>query len=244
MEQELWNLAIQGSDITGYTNRFNDLSVLCPGMVTPIAKKIERYIWGLAAQIQNSVTAFNPLTYESVKSVAIRMTDQAARKGKMVPKAQPSREQHKRKPWNSNSNNNNNNKNNNRQISSQAPPKRQHTISAYATIPINAVAPQRQYMGNLPLCNKCNIHHTGACRGLVCTSCKKMGHTARYCKGTPVGPAPIVNTGANRACYGCGDSGHFKRDCPKAAGAANGRVFALGANEAGETERSCGVDHL
>ena len=129
LEQELWNLAMQGSDITSYTNRFNDLSVLCPGMVTPVAKKIERYIWGLDAQIQDSVTAFNPLTYKSVKSIAIRMTDQAVRQGTMVPKAEPRREQHKRKPWNSNnsnnSNNNNNNNNNNRQISSQAPPKRQ-----------------------------------------------------------------------------------------------------------------------
>jgi len=48
LEQELWNLAMKGSDITAYTNRFNDLSVLCPAMVTPLTKKIERYIWGLA----------------------------------------------------------------------------------------------------------------------------------------------------------------------------------------------------
>src|SRR6187200_225993 len=60
LEQELWNLTMKGSDITAYTNRFNDLSVLCPAMVTTLAKKIERYIWGLSAQIQNSVTAFNP----------------------------------------------------------------------------------------------------------------------------------------------------------------------------------------
>ena len=162
------------------------------------------------------------------------MTDQAVRQGLMVPKAEPRRDQHKRKPWNNNNNNNNSNNsnNNNRQISSQAPPKRQHTLTAYATVPVSAVAPQKQYGGNLPKCNKCNFHHTGACREYFCTSCKKKGHTAQYCKGTPVGPAPIVNTGANRACYGCGDTGHFKRDCPKAAGTATGRVFALGAKEA------------
>ncbi|HZM24214.1 MAG TPA: hypothetical protein VFC02_20885, partial [Anaerolineales bacterium] len=211
LEQELWNLKMQGSDVTRYTNRFNELATLCPGMVTPMAKKIERFIGGLSPQIQNSVTAFNPLTYESVKSVAIRMTDQAVRNGTMAPKAEPSREQHKRKFWN-NSNSNNNNNNNNRQLTAQAPPKRPHINTVYAAVPINAVAPQKQYVGNLPLCNKCNYHHTGACREFVCTSCKKHGHTARYCRGTPVGPAPNVNTGANRACYGCGDTGHFKKD--------------------------------
>ena len=153
-------------------------------MVTPVAKKIERYIWGLSSQIQNSVTAFNPLTYESVKSVAIRMTDQAVRQGTVFPKAEPSREQHKRKPWNgSNSNNNNNNNyndnNNNRQLSSQALPKRQHTNTAYAAIPVRAVAPQKQYGGILPRCNKCNFHHTGACREYFFTRCKRKGHTAR-----------------------------------------------------------------
>src|SRR6187200_251608 len=119
---------MQGSNISAYTSRFNELAILCPGMVTPVSKKIERYIWGLAAQIQNSVTAFNPLTYESVKSIAIRMTDQAVRQGTMAPKAEPSREQNKRKFWNNNnssnnhnnnsnsSNNNNNHNNNNRQI--------------------------------------------------------------------------------------------------------------------------------
>ena len=134
LEQELWNLTMKGSDITGYTNRFNDLSVLCPAMVTPVAKKIERYIWGLTAQIQNSVTAFNPLTYESAKSIATRMTDQAVRQGTMVPRAEPSRDQNKRKRWN-------NNNNNNRQINSQAPPQGQRTKTAYAAVPVNAVAP-------------------------------------------------------------------------------------------------------
>jgi hypothetical protein len=206
-EQELWNLAMQGPDVTDYSNRFDDQLVLCPGMVTPIVETIERCIWGLAAQIQNSVSAFSPLTYESVKSIAIRMTDQAVRQGRMARKAEPSREQHKRKPWNDNNNNNNY-----RQISSQTSPKRQHTTTAYA------VAPQRQYKGKFPLCNKCNFHHTGACRVYFCTSCKRKGHTAQYCKGTPVGPVPNNNTDANRVCNGCGDIGHIKKDCPKAAG--------------------------
>jgi len=225
LEQELWNLTMQGSDITGYTNRFNDLAVLCPGMVTPITKKIERYIWGLAPQIQSSVTAFNPLTFENAKSMAIRLTDQAVRQGTLAPKAEPRKDQPKRKFWN-------NNNNNNEHSTSQTPQKKQHTIVAYAATPANNPPPQKQYEGNLPKCNKCNYHHNGECREFYCTNCKKKGHTARYCKGAPAGTTPTNNAGASRACYACGDTGHFKRDCPKAAGTANGRVFAMGTEEA------------
>ena len=55
LEQELWNITMKGFEIATYTNRFNDLAVLCSGMVTPEYKKIERYIWGLAPQIQGMV---------------------------------------------------------------------------------------------------------------------------------------------------------------------------------------------
>ncbi|GKC57950.1 putative reverse transcriptase domain-containing protein, partial [Tanacetum coccineum] len=42
MEYELWNLTLKGDDIDGYTNRFYELAALCPSMVTPEYKKIER----------------------------------------------------------------------------------------------------------------------------------------------------------------------------------------------------------
>ena len=41
LEQELWNLRMAGSDLTTYTNRFCDLALLCPAMVTPEDKKLE-----------------------------------------------------------------------------------------------------------------------------------------------------------------------------------------------------------
>ena len=223
---------MQGSDITAYTNRFNDLAVLCPRLVTPVTRKIERYIWGLAPQIQNSVTAFNPQTFESAKGMAIRLTDQAIRQGTLTPKTEPRKDQPKRKFWNNNNNNNNSNNNNNKQSTSQTPQKKQHTIAAYAATPASNPPQQKQYVGTLPKCNKCNFHHNGECRELYCTNCQKKGHTARYCKGVPAGSTPTNNTGASRACYACGDTGHFKRDRPKAAGTANGRVFAMGAKEA------------
>lgn len=32
------------ADVNANTNRFNDLATLCPGVVTPEYKKVERYI--------------------------------------------------------------------------------------------------------------------------------------------------------------------------------------------------------
>ncbi|GKB86017.1 hypothetical protein Tco_0958289, partial [Tanacetum coccineum] len=43
MESELWNLSVQGTDIVGYTRRFQELAFLCPTMVNLECKMIERY---------------------------------------------------------------------------------------------------------------------------------------------------------------------------------------------------------
>ena len=42
LEQEFWNLTMKGSEIQAYTTRFTELAVLCPGMVSPEYKKVER----------------------------------------------------------------------------------------------------------------------------------------------------------------------------------------------------------
>ena len=70
MEQELWELTMVGPDIVAYTDRFSDLAALCPGMVTPKSKKLERYIWDLADPIQGDVLSFNPATFDSAKRLA------------------------------------------------------------------------------------------------------------------------------------------------------------------------------
>ncbi|XP_023772464.1 uncharacterized protein LOC111921120 [Lactuca sativa] len=60
LEQESWTLTMKVSEINAYTARFNHLAVMCPALVTPEYKKIERYIWGLALQIKGMVIASNP----------------------------------------------------------------------------------------------------------------------------------------------------------------------------------------
>jgi hypothetical protein len=215
LEQEFWNLTMEGSEIHAYTTRFTELAVLCPGMVSPEFKKVERYIWGLAPHIQSHVTTANPATFESAKALAVRLTDEGIRQGAMVQREEtPMEENNKRKFW--------------------TPPtseKKQKVITASAAIAPTNTVPPRPYGGTLPKCNQCSFHHIGECRELFCTHCKKKGHTARFCKSPASGPAHRNDGGAGKACYGCGDIGHFKRDCPHAAGNTHGHVFAMGTEE-------------
>ncbi|KAL4555062.1 hypothetical protein LXL04_037673 [Taraxacum kok-saghyz] len=222
LEQEFWNLTMKGSEIQAYTTRFTELAMLCPGMVSPEYKKVERYIWGLAPHIQSWVTSASPATFESAKALAVPLTDEDIRQGAMVQRAEtPKKENNKRKSWMKNKPN-----------PPPASQKKQQTVTDFAaTAPTNTV-PQKSYSGTLPKCNRCNYHHTGAYGEMFCTNCKKKGHTARFCKSPASGPAQGSNAGASKACYGCGDVGHFKKHYPKAVGTANGRVFAMGTKEA------------
>ncbi|GKD28789.1 reverse transcriptase domain-containing protein, partial [Tanacetum coccineum] len=61
LENELWNLCIKGTDVAGYTRRFQELTLLCPRIVPEENDKIERFIWVLPDNIQGNVTSFKPV---------------------------------------------------------------------------------------------------------------------------------------------------------------------------------------
>ncbi|GJT26653.1 putative reverse transcriptase domain-containing protein [Tanacetum coccineum] len=44
MENELWNLKVKEYNMVAYTQRFNELALMCPRMVEPESAKIEAYI--------------------------------------------------------------------------------------------------------------------------------------------------------------------------------------------------------
>ncbi|GJV35790.1 putative reverse transcriptase domain-containing protein [Tanacetum coccineum] len=55
MEQELWTLTLKGDDIEAYSNRFHELVLICPELVSTENKKIEKYILqGMVARIGES----------------------------------------------------------------------------------------------------------------------------------------------------------------------------------------------
>ncbi|GJW00860.1 putative reverse transcriptase domain-containing protein [Tanacetum coccineum] len=57
MEHELWNLKIKEYDIVAYTQRFNELALMCPRMVEPERVKVDAYIRGLTDNIKGEVTS-------------------------------------------------------------------------------------------------------------------------------------------------------------------------------------------
>ncbi|KAD6796115.1 hypothetical protein E3N88_07011 [Mikania micrantha] len=81
MEEELYNLKVQGSDIVSYTTRFHELAQLCPTMVTPEYKRIEQYLKGLPPSIEDMVTSSMPDIIQSAIRLAHRLIDQAVSRG-------------------------------------------------------------------------------------------------------------------------------------------------------------------
>ncbi|GJY38231.1 putative reverse transcriptase domain-containing protein [Tanacetum coccineum] len=116
----------------------------------------------------------------------------------------------------------------------QQPHKKQNVARAYTAGP----GEKKVYNKDLPLCTKCNYHHTGQCAP-KCGKCKRYGHATTDCR---------VNTNNNNnnknqkvgACYECGNTSHIKKNCPKLKnrrnnnrnGTSQGRAYALGGRDA------------
>nr|GFA07260.1 putative reverse transcriptase domain-containing protein [Tanacetum cinerariifolium] len=62
----------------------------------------------------------------------------------------------------------------------QQPHKKQNVARAYTVVPCK----RKVYTGDLPLCTKCNYHHTGQCAP-KCAKCKRYGHTTTDCENCP-----------------------------------------------------------
>ncbi|GKF59023.1 reverse transcriptase domain-containing protein, partial [Tanacetum coccineum] len=52
LETELWNLMVNGTDVVSYTQRFQELALLCSRMVPEESDKVDKYVGGLPDNIQ------------------------------------------------------------------------------------------------------------------------------------------------------------------------------------------------
>ncbi|GJR39151.1 putative reverse transcriptase domain-containing protein [Tanacetum coccineum] len=87
--------------------------------------------------------------------------------------------------------------------------EKKEPVRAYAAAPAGG----KIYAGNLPKCNRCNLHHHGPCPQR-CQKCQKMGHLEKDCRFGVQGAGN--NFLQNVTCFGCGEKGHYKDKCPKA----------------------------
>nr|GFA73366.1 hypothetical protein [Tanacetum cinerariifolium] len=191
MECELWNLRVKEMDISSYTTRFNELVILCPGMVPKERKKVKVYIRGLSENIKGEVTSSEPATLNKAVRMAHTLMEQTVN-------AISEREvDNKKRKWE------------NFQGGSSSGGGNNNT-------------------GKNVKCNRCGMQHYGN-YPIKCNKCGKIRHKARDCW------SKVVATGANAqpivACYGCGEKGNIKTNCPTrnnpGRGGAHGQAYAF-----------------
>ncbi|GJW47289.1 putative reverse transcriptase domain-containing protein [Tanacetum coccineum] len=236
MEQELWTLTLKGDDIEAYNNRFHELALMCHELVPTEKKKIERYIRGFPERIKGNITSSKPATLHEAINMARELVEQAVqgRAARIGESNKRKWEDNQRNNNNNNHNynnnhnsNNNHNNNNNRNRNNnhhQQQNRRQENVRAYAAAPAGG----KIYAGNLPKCNRCNLHHHGPCPQ-KCRRCQRFGHLEKDCRIRLQGAGN--DSLQNVICFGCGEKGHFKDKCPKAGNQQNdgarGRAYVV-----------------
>ncbi|GJV29098.1 putative reverse transcriptase domain-containing protein [Tanacetum coccineum] len=227
MEDELRHLRLKDHDIAAYTNRFNELVLLCPDVVPSTKKKIGQYIKGLPSYIQGETYSSKPTTLNE----AVRMAH-----GLMEHKIQGwnerNAEQNKRKWEGGNQGNNQGNRNNNRggYCDNRRHNQNNNRRNGGARAMTQAQNENVNQAGHAPKRDRCNMFHFGNCL-MTCRNCGKRGHKAKNCHRG--GVATGANTKPIKVCYKCGDSNHLANSdlCPerKKQGGRNtsGHVYAV-----------------
>ncbi|GJX17949.1 putative reverse transcriptase domain-containing protein [Tanacetum coccineum] len=219
LEIKLWNLKVKGKDVPTYTERFQELTLICTKFVANETEKIDKYISGLPDNIYGSVKSSRPNTLDETIELANDFMDQKLRT------YAERQTDNKRKADDSSRNN---------QGHQQQPFKRQNVTKVYNM----GIGEKKSYGGSLPKCTKFHFHHNGPCTQ-KCHKCNKVGHFARDCRSS--GNTNVSNTqkgnGVNpkgNGCFECGAPGHFKKDYRKLKnkdggnGSAQGWVYAVG----------------
>ncbi|GKB12590.1 putative reverse transcriptase domain-containing protein [Tanacetum coccineum] len=186
----------------------------------------------LEAQATTMASARNTLRNKGKHHHSQRLMDQVTKHAPMQVSSDNKRKFDDRRTFNNSSRSNNNYRNtNNRQQQN----RRQEAGRAYAVTP----SENSRYAGDLPLCKRCNFHHTGPCTG-KCNICNKVGHLSKNCRNKK--PA----TGSNQlpvtvVCHACGEKGHYTNQCRKTNIPAQGTTYMAEDRNAqlDPTSRSC-----
>ncbi|GJU32092.1 putative reverse transcriptase domain-containing protein [Tanacetum coccineum] len=156
METELWNLVVKGNDLTAYTMRFQELVFLCTRMVPNEEDKVERFVGGFPDNIQGNVIAAEPTKLQDAIRIANNLMDQKL-------KGYARSVENKRRL-----------DNNLRDNRGQQPVFKQQNVGGQNVARAYTAGnnKKRGYVGSLPYCNKCKLHHAGPCT--VRKDCPKL----------------------------------------------------------------------
>ncbi|GJU31143.1 putative reverse transcriptase domain-containing protein [Tanacetum coccineum] len=166
METELWNLTVKNNDLTAYTQRFQELTMMCTKMVPEEEDRVEKFIGGLPDNIQGNVIAAEPTRLQDAVRIANNLMDQKL-KGYAVKNAENKRRLEV----------------NQRDNRGQQPPFKRPNVGGQNVARAYTAGnnEKKPYNGLLPLCNKCKLHHEGPCT-VRCGKCNKVGHLTQDCK--------------------------------------------------------------
>ncbi|GKF01120.1 reverse transcriptase domain-containing protein, partial [Tanacetum coccineum] len=139
MESELWKLTVKNNDLAAYTQRFQELTMMCTKMVPEEEDRVEKFIRGLPDNIQGNVITPEPTRLQDAVLIANNLMDQKL-KGYAVKNAKNKRRLEV----------------NQRDNRGQQPPfKRPNVGGQNVTRAYTAGNNEKKpYNGPLPLCNK------------------------------------------------------------------------------------------
>ncbi|GJV72503.1 putative reverse transcriptase domain-containing protein [Tanacetum coccineum] len=186
-----------GAGHAAYTDRFHELARLVPHLVTPEGKRIERYVYGLALQIQGMVAATEQKTIQKAVQIAGTLTDEALRNGSI-------KKNHEKRGNRGEPSKDRNVRDDN---------KRTRTRNAFAT---TANPVRGGYTGTTPKCTTCSYHHSPETPCRSCFNYNRLGHFAKDYRVVHknVNPVNARNLVA-RTCFECGSTNHIKSACPR-----------------------------
>ncbi|GJW51988.1 putative reverse transcriptase domain-containing protein [Tanacetum coccineum] len=156
LEIELWNLKVKGNDVPTYTERFQELTLICTKFVANETGKVDKYINGLPDNIYGNVKSSRPKTLDETIKLANDLMDQKLR---TYAERQTG---NKRKADDASRNNHGH---------QQQPFKRQNVAKVYNM----GSREKKPYGGSLPKCTKCHFHHNGPCT----QKCHKFGNAEK-----------------------------------------------------------------
>ncbi|GJZ98833.1 putative reverse transcriptase domain-containing protein [Tanacetum coccineum] len=145
LEIELWNLKVKGNDVPAYTERFQELTLICTKFVANETEKVDKYLSGLPDNIYGNLSCQGPRPLNETLSWPNDM--RWIRKLLTYAERQSD---NKRRADDSSRNNHGH---------QQQPFKRQNVAKVYNM----GTGERKPYGGSLPKCNKCHLHHNGPC---------------------------------------------------------------------------------